>query len=725
MNPPIEIRAVVRRIYPRQKLRRGFAGLAAVLCLSGQLAWSQQPAPPAAPLPSGGSQADHIPASENILLPGPFEPAPPPAPDPFAPGLGTNFSSLTFDEDAANTGFYHIPPDPMGAAGSNHVVAVVNSSIRWHTKAGVQQYNNRLGKNSSTSTGSFFAPLSPVNGTFDPKVIYDQHAGRFVVVTLERQDTASGAPTNTSRILLAVSDDNDPNGTWYYTAINSKITIGSDAWADYPGFAVDEEAIYVTANMFSFGASGTYLGTRLWIIKKTEFYTNGVAVVTVHDPFASVGLGNAGTLQPAQVYGAGVGTTNGTFLVNGGWTSGASDLLAVIRVDSPLASPTFNNQFIDAGDIDNTGAAYPNAPQLGSANLINTGDRRVQRAVWRNNKLYTVNTVVPPSGADAGQVTAHWFVISTTNVASLTLLDQGNVGGEDIAANTHTFYPNIAVDAGDNIGIGFAASGTNIYPGAYYTGRQTTNSAGTLQPSGALKVGDDYYYRAFGGSRNRWGDYSGIAIDPSDDLTFWLFNEYAMTRGTVLGSFPTEDGRWATQWGSFRFNTAPNAVTDIVSRGKFTSLKINIASLLTNDIDAELDPITLVGINLLTTNNVTLFTNATTIFYTNSPNVDDKFTYTISDGHGGTNTGAVLIQIVQSSSTATTVRLQTGVPGANTNTITLAGIPGYQYVVQFSTNLVSGQWFNLSTNTAAANGLWTVIDGTATNAQRFYRTVVP
>jgi len=172
-------------------------------------------------------------------------------------------------------------------------------------------------------------------------------------------------------------------------------------------------------------------------------------------------------------------------------------------------------------------------------------------------------------------------------------------------------------------------------------------------------------------------------------------------------------------------NAPPTGVADIVSRGKFTAMRIPIASLVTNDFDAELDPITLVGINLLTTNNVTLTTNATTIFYTNSPNVNDKFTYTISDGHGGTNTGEVLIQIAQSVSTATTVQLQVGVPGANTNTITLAGIPFYQYVVQFSTNVSTGPWNNLSTNTAGANGLWTVTDPTATNAQRFYRTVVP
>ena len=38
---------------------------------------------------------------------------------------------------------------------------------------------------------------------------------------------------------------------------------------------------------------------------------------------------------------------------------------------------------------------------------------------------------------------------------------------------------------------------------------------------------------------------------PPTKTTFWLFNEYAMSRGTAI---PGEDGRWATQYGSFHLN---------------------------------------------------------------------------------------------------------------------------------------------------------------------------
>ncbi len=31
---------------------------------------------------------------------------------------------------------------------------------------------------------------------------------------------------------------------------------------------------------------------------------------------------------------------------------------------------------------------------------------------------------------------------------------------------------------------------------------------------------------------NRWGDYSGLAIDPSNDCTFWYVNEYIPSNGS-------------------------------------------------------------------------------------------------------------------------------------------------------------------------------------------------
>jgi hypothetical protein len=496
-----------------------------------------------------------------------------PLPDPgdvtaseSTPPLANSFEAANFDTNGQNANIYFIPPDPHGAVGPSHVLNVVNVSIQWYTKQGVQQHNQSL-KN-------FFAPLGAVNFLFDPKVVYDEHAGRFVVVALEKTDVVDGANSDTSRILVAVSDDSDPNGTWRFQAINGKIQInGTNTWADYPGLAVDEQAVYITNNMFAFKTNGSnYRGSRLWIVPKGAgsggFYDGGAATVNVFDPSTLAGNTNWNyfTLQPTHVRGTGGnGASDGVWLVSSDVFFG-SDLsqegIAIVRIQNPLsATPTFNRWNFNLGNISST-MSPPDVPQLGTSTLIDAGDLRMFDAEWRDNNIYAVNQIVPNTGADAGQVTAHWYRISTQGGVP-SIQDQGNIGAEDIGTGTHTYYPSVTVDADSNLAFGFAASSSNLYGGAYYTVRGASDPPGTVQSTGTLKAGEDFYIRTFGGSRNRWGDYSAIDIDPASENTFWVYNEYAMPRGTDING---EVGRWGTRWGQFYLNVPPtvslaNAVT--------------------------------------------------------------------------------------------------------------------------------------------------------------------
>jgi hypothetical protein len=481
----------------------------------------------------------------------------------------TTIEGINFDEDASNSSFYHIPPDPHGAAGPTHLVSVVNTSIEWFTKAGVTQ--------NSQSLASFFTSLTPLTGTFDPKVIYDQYNDRFVVVTLER----TTSPSNTSRIFVAVSQTSDPNSGWYFYSINTAITIGTLSWADYPGLAVSSTGIYITANMFSF-STGLFTGGRLWIIDKAPFYTGGVATSIVGDHITS-GSGYNTTYQPTQMFGT-AQTGVGTFLVAYSGLSGSgTEYVHVIRVSNSLTAPTFTGALVSLGDIDNTVGSYLNAPQQGTATLINTNDRRTQNAVWRNNTLWTTFTVVPNSGVDAGQVTAHWVNMNSANLASLVISDQGNIGGETIATGCYTFFPSIAVNNNDEMCLGFTASAPTIYPGCYYSGRVSTDPAGYSIAPDVVKAGLDYYVRIFafnGGTRNRWGDYSGTCVDPSTQ-SFYVFNEYALTRGTVLGG---EDGRWGTVFGLVPVGSLPVELTSFSATtiGKDVKLSWNTATEINN-----------------------------------------------------------------------------------------------------------------------------------------------
>jgi hypothetical protein len=482
-----------------------------------------------------------------------------------APPLLSAIEGFDIDQIAQNSGgLAWIPPDPIGAAGPNHVVNVGNVSIQWFQKDGTIQAN--------TSLRNFFAPLNPVSATFDPKILYDQHANRFVVVTLEQLDPPPAGPVALSRIMLAVSDDSDPNGNWHYHSINSMVNIPDPTtpgaliplWADYPGLAVDEEAIYVTANMFEFGAAGEPYGNRLWItdkgIGRGGLYEGGRAVTAIHDPSTILGVDMTvdsvafRNMQPAHIYGtapAGVGTW---FTMYDGRTNGVNEFVDIIRVDNPLTNPQFTLFTIDVGDLEDnpdptTLIPLLNAPQRGGANPIpdplDVADRRTFDAVWRNGNLYVTTVIAPKVGLDVNQTTAHWFRFDTTAPGKITLADQGDVGGEDIGYSVYTFYPSVAVDKFDNMAIGFAASGPFVYAGAYYAVRAATDPAGQISSSGVLAAGLDAYEQPDQAGRNRWGDYSGMALDPADEVTFWAYNEYALPE-QGLG------GRWGTRWGSFR-----------------------------------------------------------------------------------------------------------------------------------------------------------------------------
>src|SRR5439155_25560695 len=99
-------------------------------------------------------------------------------------------------------------------------------------------------------------PLNAGQGTSflsDPHVLYDQFDDRFVVVMIEID---FGTPTG-CRILMAVSDDSDPNSGWNFSAINAKMPInGVDSWPDYPTLGISPDAIFICGNMFPFANGG-------------------------------------------------------------------------------------------------------------------------------------------------------------------------------------------------------------------------------------------------------------------------------------------------------------------------------------------------------------------------------------------------------------------------------------------------------------------------------------
>src|SRR5262249_53081034 len=148
---------------------------------------------------------------------------------------------------------------------------------------------------------------------------------------------------------------------------------------------------------------------------------------------------------------------------------------------------------LNVGSID-TGGQYASftAPQRGTSKRIDAGDDRMLSVVWRNGFLYAATDVLPPSGPDAGHVTAHWFKISATG-SSLSLSSQGNVSGSAIGSGVRTYYPSIAVDANNDFVVNFSASGPNLYASAYYAVHASSDAAGTLETPVQFAAGQAPY----------------------------------------------------------------------------------------------------------------------------------------------------------------------------------------------------------------------------------------
>ena len=81
-------------------------------------------------------------------------------------------------------------------------------------------------------------------------------------------------------------------------------------------------------------------------------------------------------------------------------------------------------------------------------------------------------------------------------------------------------------------------------------------------PPGTLPQGEGTIVTGLGsqtGPAGRWGDYSDLTVDPSDDCTFWYTTEYYQT---------TSPTGWRTRIGSFKFpQCAGGAPTPTVTPG--------------------------------------------------------------------------------------------------------------------------------------------------------------
>lgn len=415
---------------------------------------------------------------------------------------GTTFTGLGFPAIAQTP---WSPPDATLAVGPGHIVETVNQSIAFYTKAGLLQFSAPLG---SPGNPGFFEGQGAGDFAFDPKSFYDQKTGRFVVLVLEVY-----GPTE-AWIDIAVSDDSDPNGVWYKYRTWAVIDIGPGTfWVDYPGFGMDDQAFYVTGNLFQLNGQGPgFGGPLIRIFDKAPLLSGQPAQFRDLVPQVD------GSMQAAHTH----GPAPRAFFV----TRAASNAVRVWSVNSALGpAPSAVSAVVT--HLGNSNPPSNDAPNPGGGG-IDTLDGRLMNADWRDGNLYTAHAIDGPGGRNR----VRWYHVRTNGWPDSgldpQLVQQGNVSG----VVPHYFFPAIATDRFGRVGMVLGRSAADEFAGVWATGREPGDPAGVMSEPGLLAIGDS-------GTSGRWGDYFGIAVDPNDDRTFWVVGQYAKDFGwqTWIGSF--------------------------------------------------------------------------------------------------------------------------------------------------------------------------------------------
>lgn len=399
-----------------------------------------------------------------------------------------------------------IPPDPILAVGPNHVIVMVNTTFRIYDK------NGTLLKNIPAS--AWDNGIVPGLNHSDPQVVYDQYAKRWIMGWLVFPNTG-----NANYHTLSVSADSSAIGTWYQwksdaTLLGDSVTNGL---GDYPALGYDSSAVYLVSRQFLTNPSAFYC--KLRIFKKSDLYANTAGPIAYIDfwDFRDLNVGQpVDNLRPTTSY------TSSPFgyLMDVPPTASAN-YVTLWKITNPAsASPTIDYEHVPVVQYSN-----PRDPdQLGGGTPQIDGGQNAIRAniVYRDSMLYAVHSVA--SGVGNMNSAVHYVSIDPAQ----------NKAVEDVAFGLtgyfHT-YPAISVDKNKSVLINFSRSNALEYVGAYATGRRVADDPG-LSSSIPLREGVANYVLTFGGTRNRWGDYNGTGVDPSDPSIVWFHTEHVAAKNT-------------------------------------------------------------------------------------------------------------------------------------------------------------------------------------------------
>ena len=433
--------------------------------------------------------------------------------------------------DVASFGRDFIPPDTMGAAGKTQLMEFVNGGVAVYDKATGTQL-------SKVSDIAFWATAGQTGANGDSRVMYDKAADRWIALSFGG---------SISDIQIAVSNTSDATGGWKSTSF----TGFAGGIADYPTLALDTNAVYIGTNNFSGAAGNPFRGTTLNVIPIASL-VNALAPTTTgitsfNTPYNGGGADGGIAIQGVN---SNVASTTGHVIAASLFFN---DVIAydIANTGTPAAAKV-NAQYVGTADyaINNGAGRQPNVGGIASNNrVVDTLDQRIGSSAYEvNGRIYAVYTVTPVGGD-------HTYVrYDVVDAVTHQLLSEGQIGD-----GVHDYYEgSLAVNSQGRVVIAYNRSGSGADGKISVLAEVfTTNLNGALTQRGSellLKVSDiDNYHNgspegSAAAGRQRWGDYSAVSLDPTNDNTFWVFGEFAREYNNAAGGHPGGSGfsRWGT-----------------------------------------------------------------------------------------------------------------------------------------------------------------------------------
>ena len=463
---------------------------------------------------------------------GPPGPEGPPAADTSGgstPTANAPAATNNFDGTPDNSGV--IPSDDTGAAGSTQFLEIVNSQIAVYSKTG----GLLLGPENTNTLWSGFGGSCQTYNDGDGTVQWDTLSQRWVVEQLE----VSAQPFF---ICVAVSTSADATGTW------NRYSFQYTNFPDYPKLGVWPDAYYLTVNQFN-AAGTTGLGEETCALNRASMLT-GAAASTQCFFLNSSG---ENTVLPATLNGTtppaagapewlvGISPTTANALaywqLHVDWTTPAN---SVLSAQTNLGVTAFSEACGGAGTC---------VPQSGTTQKLDSlADRLMYDLPYRNfgdhESIMVTHSIV--AGSSVGM---RWYELRPSGSA-LGVFQSGTYAPD----STYRWMGSIGMDKSGDVALGYSTSSSTLHPGIAYTGRLASDAAGTMpQGETTLFTGGGSQIPSFGNPGSRWGDYSGMSVDPSDDCTFWYVSQYIPSNG---------DFNWHTRIGSFKFPSCGGVAGD-------------------------------------------------------------------------------------------------------------------------------------------------------------------